>query len=81
MKLFVHKKTVRYYDYGALLETVTGISWSTDGKPENATGFERGMTVEAARAKFTKVATPSNWELLEGPAVERSHDMNPHGFI
>ncbi len=81
MKLFVHRKTVRYYDYGDLLETAHGIAWSSDGDPDFATGFERGQTVAGAITEFAALAPPEGWEIVEGPAIERSHDMNPRGDI
>jgi hypothetical protein len=80
MLLYVHKKTVRYLDYGDLLETVTGLAWSTTGKAEDAFGFERGEFGKLFAAKRA-VAEAHGCEILEGEPVARSHDMNPHGFI
>ncbi len=77
MKLYVHKKTVRYYDYGSFLETVTGIAWSTDN--ENPQGFEVGRTIEDVRAKASKYGEAV--DIVEGTPIERSFDMNPHGLI
>ncbi len=76
LKLYVHKKTTRYLDYGSHLETVTGIAWSTDG--ENPQGFERGRTVADALARMAEFP---GVEIVEGCPVERSFDMNPHGLI
>ncbi len=77
MKLYVHKMTVRYTDYGDLLETVHGIAWSSDG--EDPMGFERSKTVDQVRAKA--LAISSTIEIVEGKPVSRTHDMNPHGLI
>ncbi len=83
MTLFVHKKTVRYYDYGCLMNTVHGIAWSPDGEPQNATGFEHGGTVESARARLLALDPEGRqgFEIVEGPHVSRSCDMNPHGLM
>ncbi len=77
MKLYVHKKTIRYMDYGDFLSTATGVAWSSDG--ENPQGFDRGLTVEKA------IETVSNFfvgiEVVVGREVVMSCDMNPHGLI
>ena len=77
LKFFVHPMTIRYYDYGDLLDTVTGICWSTDN--ENTIGFERGKTIADIRAKAESLGGAI--EIVEGRPIARSHDMNPHGFI
>lgn len=77
MKLFVHAMTVRYTDYGDLLETVHGIAWSTDG--QTTYGFERGRTVDEVRARA--LAVSPTIEIVVGKTVSRTHDMNPHGLI
>ncbi len=77
LKLYCHKKTVRYYDYGDLLGTETGIAWSLDDN-DNPMGFERGKTIEDVRARLLPF---DEVELVEGRPVTRSFDMNPHGLI
>jgi hypothetical protein len=79
MTLFVHRKTIRYTDYGDPLGSTTGIAWSSDGDPQNATGFERGKTIEDVRRKAAPYGDLI--EIVEGPAIEITHDMNPHGLI
>ncbi len=81
MKLFVHPTTKRYYDYGSLLETTTGIMWSADG--ENIHSFEEGKTIADIRARIEALGpeTAAAVELVEGRPISRSHDMNPHGLI
>ncbi len=81
MKLYIHKKTIRYFDYGSPLGESVGIAWSADGLPENATGFEP-KTIGMVRAKFASLgAAEAGFELIEGPAVTKSCDMNPRGDI
>ncbi len=77
MKFFVHKKTVRYTDYGEHLQTVTGICWSSDG--ENTMGFEEGKTVAGAIARMTEFGGAI--EIVEGREITRTCDYNPHGLI
>ncbi len=47
MKLYCHKKTITYRDYGSHLETVEGLAWSTDGEPSHSVGERRRATVFA----------------------------------
>lgn len=80
MKLYIHKMSVAYRDYGTHVETVHGIAWSSDGV--ETYGFERGKTVADIRAKFRDIgADKVGLELLEGKPVARSCDMNPRGDI
>jgi hypothetical protein len=88
---YAHKKTVRYYDYGSFLCTVEGLAWSSDGNPDNATGFEHGDFAELLAKKRAVIAEhnaklaiegkPSDITIGIGPDVARSCDMNPHGLM
>jgi hypothetical protein len=79
VKIYVHKMTVRYLDYGELLRVENGIAWSGSGDPSLSYGFEAGITVEDIRKRIDIGAHPI--EIVEGPPISRSFDMNPHGFI
>ena len=84
LRMYVHPITVRYLDYGDLLSTETGVAWSTSGNPQDAMGFERGRTIAEVRERFARLTGTEAMaavELADGPAVVRSHDMNPHGLI
>lgn len=78
LRLYVHRKTIRYTDYGEVLGVVHGIAWSSDG--EDPHGFERGRTVEAVIARMAEYPE-GTMIILEGRAVTVTCDMNPHGLI
>lgn len=80
MKLYIHKKTVRYYDYRELLDTELGVAFSNTGKAEDSYGFQREEWpgfLETARRE----AAGSTVEVLEGEPVERKCNMNTHGLV
>lgn len=79
IKLYVHKMTIRYYDYGTPLGAEHGITWTVDGDVYRTMGFERGKTIESVRAKCAAYA--GQIELVVGKPITRSHDMNPRGDI
>lgn len=79
MKLYIHKHTVRYYDYGSFLESESGLSWSHDGDVRNAFSFEHGDYEKLKASKLEDV--PASLEIIEGEPVERRYDLNPHGLM
>ncbi len=77
MKLYAHRVTKRYLDYGHYLETVEGLAWSTTGKAQDACFFEEGP-FDALLAKKRAIGGA----VIElGEAVTRRVDMNPHGLM
>jgi hypothetical protein len=79
MRLYIHKHTVRYYDYGSFLESESGLSWSLTGNAQDTFGFERG---DYAKLKASKLdGVPTTLEILEGENVERRCELNPHGLM
>ncbi len=81
LKLYVHSTTKRYFDYGNLLRTETGIMWSSDGKSVHS--YESGKKISDIRARISALCPEdaAAIDLVEGPSIVRDVDMNPHGLI
>jgi hypothetical protein len=82
MKLFVHRKTVRYTDFGDLLGADHGLAWSTTGKAQDAAGFELGEFERLLASKRDHdFVRDGRIEIEIGEPVSRTCDMNPHGLV
>ena len=87
MILYAHPHMIRYTDYGDHLETVRGLSWSTTGKAQDASCFERGDFDAILREKQAEIdsmiAERPNLSvaLCVGEPVTRKVDLNPHGLM
>jgi hypothetical protein len=79
LRLYVHRKTVRYADYGEHLCTRHGIAWSGDG--DYPQGFEEGNTIAAVLAKAAPYIARGELEIVEGRPVNTTVDYNPHGLV
>ena len=89
MKLYIHPVRIRHYDYDEYLNDSYGVAWSTN----NQQGTALGLGVEylndhkAVRAKIASVLADPEWrkvpdfEVIEGVAITKRSNMNPHGLI
>jgi len=75
---YMHKVTIKRYDYGDLIDTEECFGWSTNGLWFDS--LESG-NYEEIKADKLSGNRPEWLDIVEGKPLTHKIDINPHGFM